>query len=247
MPVEEMKKPKLLRGRRRIDQSKVPEGSLLLLDEWGTVLQMVPPPVAESMRGMVARLRVGEDLPKRIGLISTIQGEGVSFLASTLGLLLTHDTPKTVCIVELNWWSGSGSRPDAPLGVSDVVKDRATLSDVRVATGNPGLTLLRSGSTTIAERPYLSNSVELDHILADLDDEHDHLILDLPAMSSSADALTLAQKATALIFVVQQGVTPEADAKQALEQMQGLPVLGAVLNRSSSRVPSFVRRRVGGA
>jgi Mrp family chromosome partitioning ATPase len=242
-----MKIPSLLPGRRRIDQAKVPEGSLLLVDEWGTALQMVPRAVAESMRLMVARLRVGEDLPKRIGLTSTIQGEGVSFLARTLGLLLTHDTPKTVCIAELNWWSDSANGDDAPLGVSDVVKDRATLSDVLVSTGNPGLTLLRPGATTIAERPYLSNSVELENILAELDEEHDHLILDLPAMSSSADALTLAQKATALIFVVQQGVTPQADAKQALEQMQGLPVLGAVLNRSSSRVPGFIRRRVGGA
>jgi Mrp family chromosome partitioning ATPase len=218
-----MKRPSLLRRRRRIDQAKVPEGALLLLDESGAVVQMVPSDVAESMRLMVARLRVGDDLPKRIGFISTIQGEGVSFLATTLGLLLTHDTPKTVCLVELNWWSGSGG--DASPGVSDVVKDRANLSEVLISTGNPGLTMLRP----------------------ELDEENEHLILDLPAMSSSADALTLAQKANAVIFVVQQGVTPEAEAKHALDQLQGLNVLGAILNRSSSRVPAFVRRWVGGA
>jgi Mrp family chromosome partitioning ATPase len=240
-----MKRPSLLRRRRRIDQAKVPEGALLLLDESGAVVQMVPSDVAESMRLMVARLRVGDDLPKRIGFISTIQGEGVSFLATTLGLLLTHDTPKTVCLVELNWWSGSGG--DASPGVSDVVKDRANLSEVLISTGNPGLTMLRPGDTSVAERPYLANSVELDQILAELDEENEHLILDLPAMSSSADALTLAQKANAVIFVVQQGVTPEAEAKHALDQLQGLNVLGAILNRSSSRVPAFVRRWVGGA
>lgn len=236
-----------VRRRKRIDQAKVPAGALLLLDEFGSVQQMVPPAVAESMRLMVARLRVGDDLPKRIGLISTIQGEGVSFLACTLGLLLTHDTPKTVCIVELNWWSGAASGDNAPPGVSDVVKERASLSEVLVQTGNPGLTLLRPGDTTLAERPYLSNSVELENILTELDEEHDHLILDLPALNVSADALTLAQKANALIFVIQQGVTPESEAKRGLEQLNGLNVLGAILNRSSSRVPSFVRRRVGGA
>jgi Mrp family chromosome partitioning ATPase len=236
-----------VRRRKRIDQAKVPVGALLLLDEHGSVLQMVPPAVAESMRLMVARLRVGEDLPKRIGLISTIRGEGVSFLACTLGLLLTHDTPKTVCIVELNWWCGAASGEGVPPGVSDVVKERAALSDVLVATGNPGLTLLHPGDTDVADRPYLSNSVELGNILTELEEEHDHLILDLPALSVSADALTLAQKADALIYVVQQGVTPESDVKQALEQLNGLNVLGAILNRSSSRVPSFVRRRVGGA
>jgi Mrp family chromosome partitioning ATPase len=131
--------------------------------------------------------------------------------------------------------------------VSDVVKERASLGDVLVHTGNPGLTLLRPGDTAVAERPYLSNSVELGNILAELDEEHDHLILDLPALNGSADSLTLAQKADALIFVIQQGVTPESEAKQALEQLHGLNVLGAILNRSSSRVPTFVRRRVGGA
>jgi polysaccharide biosynthesis transport protein len=234
----------VLSRRRRIDQSKVPAGSLLLLDDAGAVQQMVPPAVAESMRLMVARLRVGEELPRRIGLISTIQGEGVSFLACTLGLLLTHDTPKTVCLVDLNWWSAGSPGDSASPGVSDVVKERASLSDVLVSTGNPGLTLLHAGDTSIADRPYLSNSVELENILTELEEEHDHLILDLPALSRSADALTLAQKADALIFVVQQGVTPESEAKRALEQLQGLNVLGAVLNRSSSRVPGFVRRRI---
>jgi Mrp family chromosome partitioning ATPase len=236
----------VLTRRRRIDQAKVPAGSLLLLDEAGAVQQLVPPAIAESMRLMVARLRVGEELPRRIGLTSTIQGEGVSFLACVLGLLLTHDTPKSVCLVDLNWWAGAQSGEAAPMGVSDVVKERASLSDVLVSTGNPGLTLLHAGDTAVADRPYLSNSVELENILTELEEENDHLILDLPALGASADAVTLAQKADSLIFVVQQGVTPESSAKRAIEQLQGLNVLGAVLNRSSTRVPKFVRRRLGG-
>src|SRR3954452_11164956 len=58
---EPMNKISLPRRPRRIDQAKVPVGSLLLLDESGAVHQMVPPAVAESMRLMVARLRVGQD------------------------------------------------------------------------------------------------------------------------------------------------------------------------------------------
>jgi Mrp family chromosome partitioning ATPase len=47
--------------------------------------------------------------------------------------------------------------------------------------------------------------------------------------------------------VVNQGVTPEDKVKSALEDLSGVPVLGVILNRSSSKVPRVIRRRIPGA
>ncbi len=246
-----MKKTTKPRGsRRRIEQGNLPEDALILVDGYGAALQLMPPKVVESMRAMIARVRVGDgsDLPKRIGVTSSIRGEGVTFIARTLALLLTHDSRKSVCLVDLNWWSPP-TNPGGEYGVAglaEVINDGVELSSVLVESGNPGLTLLSAGVASVSDRPLLSNSAELDRILTDLEEEFDHLVLDLPAMSASADSLTLAHKANAVLFVIRHGVTPDADAKDAVEQLQGVPILGALLNRSTSKVPAVIRRRVAG-
>jgi Mrp family chromosome partitioning ATPase len=130
--------------------------------------------------------------------------------------------------------------------LAEVVNDGVELSSVLVEAGNPGLTLLSAGVATLSDRPLLANGIELDRILSELDEEFDHLVLDLPAMSVSSESLTLAHKANAVLFVIRHGVTPEADAKAALEKLQGVPILGALVNRSTSKVPAVIRRRVAG-
>ena len=49
------------------------------------------------------------------------------------------------------------------------------------------------------------------------------------------------------MVVVQQGVTPDNEVKAALEQLDGFPVLGVMLNRSVSKIPRMLRRRLPGA
>jgi Mrp family chromosome partitioning ATPase len=245
-----MKRTARLTRRKRVDHAAVPDDALILHDEYGNAVQLVPPAVVGAMRSMVARVRVGDgtDLPKRIGVTSSIPGEGVTFIARTLALLLTNDTRKRVCLVDLNWWSSTKPAASEHVGpgVADVVGERAELGEALEESGTPGLSIISSGVASLAERSLLSNGIELDRMLTDLDDEFDHLVLDLPAMSASADSLTLAHKASAVLFVIRQGVTPEADTKHALEQLKGVSVLGALLNRSSSKIPAVIRRRVVG-
>jgi tyrosine-protein kinase Etk/Wzc len=147
----------------------------------------------------------------------------------------------------MNWWSPPANAGEyGAAGLAEVINDGVELSSVLVKTGNPGLTLLSAGVASLSDRPLLSNSVELERILTDLEEEYDHLVLDLPAVSAPADSITLAHKANAVLFVISHGVTPDADAKDAVEQLQGVPILGALLNRSTSKVPAVIRRRVAG-
>src|SRR5678815_102251 len=126
--------------RRRVEQANVPEDALILVDGDGVALQLIPPKVVESMRAMIARVRVGDgsDLPKRIGVTSSIPGEGVTFIARTLALLLTHDTRKSVCLIDLNWWSPPVNSGEFGVnGLADVINDGVELSSALVETGNP--------------------------------------------------------------------------------------------------------------
>src|SRR5947209_5435136 len=64
-----------------------PEGELTLVDDSGEAVHVALPPVTESLRYMLARLRLDEiELPARLGLTSAISGEGVTYVARSLAL-----------------------------------------------------------------------------------------------------------------------------------------------------------------
>lgn len=234
-------------GRDGVDHA---EGTLVLLDEAGTTVQVVPPQVCEAVRLMVARMRLadGTDVPQRLGIIASLAGEGVTTVARSLGLVLSNDLSRRVCMVELNWWSVSPWSNDDEVrgGLAEVIAAGASLDAVLVPTGNPGLTMLPAGATAVSERPLLANSPELDKVLDELCERFDHVLLDLPALGLTSDALTLAERAGSLVVVVRHGVTPESDVQAALDQLGGLPVLGSILNRYATKLPGFVKRRLPG-
>ena len=235
-------------GRDRGDVIEIEDGALALYDEAGVPIQVIPPEVCESVRLKVARLRLtdGSDVPARHGVISSLSGEGVTLVTRALALVLSNDLGRRVCIVELNFWSPSpwAEDRDSGGGIAEIVAAGASLDAVLVHTGSPGLSMLPTGRTVVSERPLLANSPDLDAVLDTLAERFDHVLLDLPALDATSDGLTLAEKASNLVLVVHHGVTAESDVIAAAEQLAGLPVLGAILNAHSSRLPAFIRRRL---
>ena len=226
------------------------DGRLVLLTSSGAVAHVSPEAVTESLRYMLARLRLGDsgELPERLGLISAVSGEGVTYVVRSLGLVLATDAARRVCLVDLNWWSPSpwpGDADSVP-GIADVLRGTVSLERALMDTGNPNLSILPAGVLTPTERPALAQSEELEKVLVALSERFDHVLLDLPAVNLTSEALTLADNSRAVAVVVNQGVTPEAQIKVALEQLSGVVVLGVILNRSSTKVPRLIRRRFSG-
>jgi tyrosine-protein kinase Etk/Wzc len=232
-----------------LDRIAGPDGRLSMLDDAGAVVQVAAPAVTESLRYMLARLRLGDhdELPDRLGVTSAISGEGVTFVTRSLALVLTTDVAKRVCIVDLNWWSPSDWPGENVPGVADVVRDGMPLKQALHFTGNPGLHVLPAGATSVAERPALARSAELGKMLDELSEEFEHVLLDLPAVHATSDALLLAENCPSLALVVGQSVTPDSEVKSAIEQIEGVPLLGVILNRSYSKIPRLIRNRFPGA
>lgn len=225
-----------------------PDGRLSLLDDAGQPVHVAGAPVVESLRYMLARLRLGDhdELPERLGITSAISGEGVTFVTRSLALVLTTDVAKRVCIVDLNWWSPSDwPGPNVP-GVAEILRDDLPLEQALHLTGNPGLQVLPAGATTVIERPALARSAELSKLLDELNEEFEHVLLDLPAIHATSEALTLAENCPSLALVVGQNLTPESEIKTALEHLQGVPLLGVILNRSYTKIPRAIRNRIPG-
>ncbi len=97
----------------------------------------------------------------------------------------------------------------------------------------------------VARRPAIATGDAIGNVLDKLASRFDHVLLDLPPVLASADAINLAQLADAFVLVVRQGATASAQVEAALEELSGMEPLGVVLNRFDSKIPRRIRRLVG--
>src|SRR5262249_11855921 len=153
---------------------------------------------------------------------------------------------RRVCLVDLNWWSPSPWPGDesTPIGIADVIRDQLPVEDALVPTGQPNLFVLPAGACLASARPMLSNSPELDKVLVELSESFDHVLIDLPAFRTTSEALRLAEASRSVAVVVNQGVTPEDEVKAVAAELHGIQMLGVILNRSSTKIPRAIRRRI---
>jgi Mrp family chromosome partitioning ATPase len=141
----------------------------------------------------------------------------------------------------------NGTRADAPrhLTLADAIENDASLDDIIITTTNPRLCMIQAGGVPVARRPALAQGRPLASLLDQLDERFDHVLLDLPPVLASSDAMNLSQLADAYVLVVRQGATSESQVDAALEELQGGETLGVILNRFDSNIPRRLRRLVG--
>lgn len=221
-------------------------GFVVMRSEAGEMLHVSLPPVTSTLRATVARLRLDDELPQRLGLVSAIRGEGVTFISRSLALVLANDTGKNVCIVDLNWWAPAKWHPgiDDHRGLADVLRGAVSLEEALLPTADPALSILPAGEASMEETPVFAAGSALSMVLDELDIRFDHVVFDLPALHAASEALTLAALTDSVAVVVRQGVTSEGQVKAALDELDGLSVLGVILNAYKTDVPSVIMRRV---
>jgi hypothetical protein len=141
----------------------------------------------------------------------------------------------------------AASPADAPrqLTLADAVEHGASVDDIIIQTGNPRLCMIAAGGVPVARRPALAQGRPLASVLDQLDERFDHVLLDLPPVLVSSDAMNLSQLADAYVLVVRHGVTSETQVEAALDELQGGETLGVILNRFDSAIPKRLRRLVG--
>jgi len=141
----------------------------------------------------------------------------------------------------------NGATAEAPrhLTLADAIENDASLDDIIIETSNPRLSMVQAGAVPVARRPALAQGRPLASLLDQLDERFDHVLLDLPPVLASSDAMNLSQLADAYVLVVRQGSTSEGQVEAALDELQGGETLGVILNRFDSNIPRRLRRLVG--
>ena len=213
------------------------DGGLALYDQSSDLLQVLRPGLTEGIRRLVARLEATEKgaIPGVLGVTSALSGEGVTFVSRGLGAVIANDMGRSIVVVELNW-----ARPVSPtsgIGIAQVLTGEATLKEALRPTVIDGFDLLSAGVSSVAQRPVLARSAALVQVINELQSLYEHVVLDLPAVLATSDALTLAGRAEAVALVVRQGITGEPQVKRALSELDHIALLGVIINQWSSPIP----------
>jgi Mrp family chromosome partitioning ATPase len=225
-------------------EPQVPE--LILPSPQGETWMAFPWTVVDQMRRLISRLGRKEAIPPRLSFVAALRQEGVTYISSAFATTLAYDVETSVCIVDLNWWWPSELSRKIPAcgGLGAVLTGQATLSQAVVKSGKQNLAILPAGELSRHEGALFSRSAILKEIILELAGHYDHLVLDIPSVLASPDAIPLASFGDACCLVIHQGVTSMTDVKTALDDLDHLIQLGAVMNKFHLNTPALIQRFV---
>ena len=188
------------------------------------------------------RTRVAQRLSQHgwntIGVTSSVADEGKTLTAINLALSIARTLDHTVLLVDADLRRPSihkmlGLEPEA--GIVDCLEGRATVPEVLVTPGIDRFVVMPGRSGTNASSELLS-SPQMAALVRDLKHRYPSRIVlfDLPPVLLGDDVVAFAPLMEAMILVIQDGKATRQGLSKALELLDQTPVLGTVLNRSSS-------------
>lgn len=195
-----------------------------------------------ALRTGVSLSRPG-GIPKTLLVTSSVPGEGKSTVSFNLAVAIAQNG-KRVVVVEadlrrpvLKRFLRTGS----DIGLSSVLADMVSLDDAIVrGVGIPSLDVLPGGPTPPLPAELLS-SAKFDSVLAELRSRYDVVLIDSPPALILTDAITIASKVDAMVWIVRAGLATRPHLVRATQQIHRsrLPLIGFVLNGLDARVDPY--------
>jgi len=231
------------RGTAAQDVALFPEASLQLYTVNSESIYSFPHDLVQSMRHMLTKLNREQKLPKKISVVSALRQEGVSLMSLAMAAIMANDLSRNVCLVDLNWWWPSDDMRQMTShspGILPLLHGEVKLETALVRTNHPHFTILPAGSLPVLQRPVIARGPALQRVVEELSETFDHLIFDVPAILTTSDAIPLASLGDACCVVVHQGISTRAVVRQALGEINHLPMLGVLMNRVRVSTPNWL-------
>ena len=218
------------------DHAKCSSNRLLVWDNAGASKSGSDAPYRVLRTRLLHRARTNEWAI--IGVTSPGQGDGKSLTALNLALSIAREGNNDVFLIDFDMrrpkmcdYLGASS----PLDITEFLAGAGHPQDVFFSIGVPNLTF--AGSMTKSDQAselLASNRVEellgyICHVAP-----RPLVIVDLPPLLATDDALIVAPKVDACLLVLAEGKTRRDSATKALELLSEYELAGIVLNRSSA-------------
>jgi Mrp family chromosome partitioning ATPase len=202
--------------------------------------------------------RLGGPKLTRLGVTSSIRGEGRTSIAIALAFVQARHYGRSTLLVDADF---DGPSLAAKLGLrsvpglSEVVSGRARINDA-LQQVDERLTVLTAGQVgripsglateLVSSRlqssrtsSRLASGLVLSSLLSELQVGSEVIIADLPALIQSFSGVLLAKAFQDLVLVTRAGVTPIPTVLEAISALHTDPAV--ILNGTSSRIPGWLR------
>jgi Mrp family chromosome partitioning ATPase len=192
-------------------------------------------------------LKAGRDGLASVGVASLQHGDGATTIARSVAACLATSFGKRVVLVEANLRSPSLRAAyrlaDGP-GLSDVLAGSARLEDTLRAARGFGRLLVLPASVLPAGNPAALPGPALHAAMTRMFAYADMLVFDLAPLLPYPDTGLLCGSLDGVVLVLNAGRSRRAESRRGVKALrdEGVPVLGAVLNRERSFIPRLVER-----
>lgn len=210
----------------------------------GQIIAKFPTHVVNQLRHMVTRLKYTNDLPDQISIVSSVQGEGSTYITWALASIIANDLQATVCAVELNWWHPTNQFSSVDNNVAAILDSVITLDEAILKTQDPCFDFIPAGQLEPNKRSIYARRDDLKVLIEQLKERYDFVILDVPAILSTSASIPLASLSEHCCLVVRQGVTQIDSVQTALDDVLHLKMLGVIMNQVEIKTPSIILRMI---
>jgi polysaccharide biosynthesis transport protein len=204
--------------------------------------------VDDEVMKLVRRLFVlpdGTQTPESVAFCGVEKGVGCSWVCANASRMLAAQSLGTVCVVDANFYSPSlhhHFRVGNRAGFAESLKSNDSVRDFVRRISGPDLWLMASGH--IGKETL--NPARLRTRIAELRNEFDFVLIDIPGILSYGDATLLAHLSDGAVLVVGSNMTRRESARMAKESLEAasVPILGAVLNKRLFPIPEAIYRKL---
>lgn len=240
-PVPEVPEPQVRYeplGRVDFDAATCEESNVLL-----TVEQLARAGRAAAsyrlMRGRVMH-RIKSGNWSTVGITSSGPGEGKTITTINLAMSIARDKQRTVYLLDLDMrnpsvFARTGVQP--PSELSRYFDDGCAPHEVLYTTNVENL-VVAGNRTSVPTASELLASPRLDELLKHMRRRSPGalILIDLPPVLSTDEALVVAPRADAMFLVVSEGVTRRDSLARATDLLGDFNVAGIIMNRSTDDV-----------
>ncbi|NOT84690.1 MAG: P-loop NTPase [Methylococcaceae bacterium] len=172
-----------------------------------------------------------------LALTGPTAGIGKSLVTVNLAVSIAMDSNYSVLLVDMDLRRPSiqqyfGLTPQ--FGLSDYCVDNKPIADLLINPGIKSLVILPAGKPTRRSSELLSTTKML-NLVAELKDRYPNriIIIDLPPLLATDDAMTVMPSVDACILVAAEGQTTQDELERSLRLIDEKKYLGAILNKSA--------------
>lgn len=182
-------------------------------------------------------------VPRTLLITSSVPREGKSTVAFNLAIAIAQNGRKVI-VVDADLRRPSLRqflRIDSKIGLSSVLADVASLDEAIVGgVSTENLDALPAGPVPPLPAELLS-SKKFDSVLGELRSRYDVVLIDSPPALLLTDAITMAAKVDAVIWIVRAGTATRPHLVRAAQQIQRnrMAFIGYVLNALDTRIDPY--------